>query len=333
MRIAYLIAAHDHPGQLNRLINALDGEGADFYVHVDGNADIVPFENFHRSRPNVHFLRNRVRVTWMGYSHVESILRLMAKAVENGFDYCVLLSGADYPIKSNRQIQDFFQATDKELITFWRLQDKTSWLHKIEYYYPIDRVPIHGYHKDCETVSWRRWFWRAYFRNQHLMGKRRFLEGMVPYGGSDWFSLSYRCVAHVLDFAKSNPAFVRFFRYTHCPSELFFHTIILNSEFRERVMNFAEYEKWSASTPEADKLREDSWLPEDSFNLRYIDWSGDITGERESPAILDLRDWDAIRASRDLFARKMHPVASSELLEMIDARILGLEASPGDAPV
>ena len=330
MKLAYLLAAHDQPAQLDRLINVLDGDDVVFYVHIDGNADVAPFEIFHESRSNVHFLRNRVRVTWMGYSHVESILRLMAQAVADGFDYCVLLSGSDYPIKSNREIQDFFRKMDKEFITFWRLEDKPSWLHKIEYYYPIDLIPIHGYHKECETVARRRWFWRLYFKCQPSMKKRSFLKGIIPYGGSDWFSLSHKCVTEVLDFTRENPSFVRFFKYTHCPSELFFHTIILNSELRQRVMNFDEYEQWSSSTSDDDKRREDKCLPEDSFNFRYIDWSGDVTRLRESPAILDLRDWEMIRSSQDLFARKMHPVVSRDLLQLIDTHVLDLEPTHRD---
>jgi hypothetical protein len=331
VKLAYLITAYDQPAQLDRLVNVLDGEDVDFYIHVDRNVDIAPFERPHGSRKNVHFLRDRVRVRWMGYSQVESILRLMAKAAENGFDFCTLLSGSDYPIKSNREIENFFRRTDKELMTFWRLQDKPSWLHKIEYYYPIDLVPIHGYHKECETVSWRRWFWRLHFRYQPSMAKRTFIKGMVPYGGSDWYSLSYQCVSHVLNFVAENPAFVRFFKCTHCPSELFFHTIILNSDLRHRVMNLEEYEQWSSSTSDSDKLREDKCLPEDSFNLRYIDWSGDVTKAREAPAILDTRDWEMIRSSQDLFARKMHPVVSRDLLELIDTHILGVETTIRDA--
>src|SRR5208283_4303161 len=34
-RIAYLIMAHNEPGHLARLVNALDHPGAGFFVHVD----------------------------------------------------------------------------------------------------------------------------------------------------------------------------------------------------------------------------------------------------------------------------------------------------------
>ena len=63
-------------------------------------------------------------------------------------------------------------------------------------------------------------------------------------------------------------------------------------------------------------------LAEDSFHLRYIDWSGD----RETPAIFDERDWRSIQNSSNLFARKFHSIRSAKLLGLIDQELLGLAA-------
>jgi hypothetical protein len=81
--------------------------------------------------------------------------------------------------------------------------------------------------------------------------------------------------------------------------------------------------EWSSTTSSEDKLNENSMLAEDSFNLRYYDWSGQKTGKREAPAILDERDWGNIRNSANLFARKFHPVRSAKLLNIIDQKLLG----------
>lgn len=44
MKIAYLIAAHNDPGHLKRLISALNISGVtDFYIHLDKRADIKDF--------------------------------------------------------------------------------------------------------------------------------------------------------------------------------------------------------------------------------------------------------------------------------------------------
>lgn len=54
------------------------------------------------------------------------------------------------------------------------------------------------------------------------------------------------------------------------------------------------------------------------FNLRYVDWSEEFTGKREAPAILDERDFDALRRSDCLLARKFDPRRSGALLDRID---------------
>ena len=323
MRIAYLITAYDQPDQLHRMVKALDCEEASFYIHIDKKITLPTFSPEILEKQNVQFLRKRVDVQWMGFSQVESILMLMREASRQRFDYCVLLSGSDYPIKSNTLIKKFFEAANKEFIVFWRLEDRPSWKHKMEYFYPIDLIPIYGHSKGVERSYWRRLFWGRFFKYQWLMPKRSYMAGMIPHGGSDWWSLSYGCVAYVLRFVQENPRFVRFYRYTHCPSEMFFQTIILNSEWARRVQNFDAYIKWSSLTSSEDKLKENSMLAEDTFNFRYYDWSGQKTGKRETPAILDERDWHKISNSSNLFARKFHPVRSAKLLDNIDKKLLG----------
>jgi hypothetical protein len=53
-----------------------------------------------------------------------------------------------------------------------------------------------------------------------------------------------------------------------------------------------------------------------------VDWSR----ERESPAILDERDWEVLRDSPDLFARKFDSRISAHLLDRIDCELLSPEA-------
>jgi hypothetical protein len=309
------------------MVNALDCRGAAFYIHIDKKSDATPFHLLLGKRENVHFLRDRINVNWMGFSLIEVSLRLLAQAVSHGFEYCAQLSGADYPIKSNEYIFSFFEKAEKEYITFWRLEDRPSWENKVQYYYFIDAIPIKDWSNNCEAVYWRRLFWGRFFKYQKYMPKRKFPKKMVPYGGSDWWSLSYDCAAYVLKFVGENPRYKRFFKYTQSPCELFFQTVILNSEWAARVENYDEYQKWSAERSRTAARSDSKMLPEEAFNYRYIDWSGEVTGERETPAVLDERDWENIKSSNCHFARKFDPRRSAKLLELIDRQILGLAAT------
>jgi len=98
---------------------------------------------------------------------------------------------------------------------------------------------------------------------------------------------------------------------------MFFHSIVLNSEFAERVRNFKSYQNWSkqqhsTATP---------MISEETFNLRYIDWSGEHSGLRECPAVLDERDLIPLINSASLFARKFEQGISDELLGKINQHI------------
>jgi Core-2/I-Branching enzyme len=322
-RLAYLILVHERPVQLARLVNALDGDASTFHVHVDAKVDLATFRRPFEHRPNVHFVDDRVAGQWMGFSLVAATLKLLRQAQQLGFDYCTLLSGADYPIKSGAERASFFARADKEYLSFWRLVDRPSWLHKVSYYYSIDAIPIAGWSRNREPAFWRRYFWGRFFKYQKHFPKRKFLKDLTAYGGSGWWSLSSGCVNHVLDYVDAHPEFVRFYRYTASPDEMFFQTIILNSPWAARVEGFDAYQRWSAERTGRGLEREDSeMLSEELFNQRYIDWSGEVSGERERPAILDQRDWQRIVASPSLFARKFDPERSADLLDRIDHEIL-----------
>ena len=59
MKLAYLITAADDPAQLRRLVSALHTD-AEFYIHVDADADIAPFmENM--SAPKTEGLQYSLR--------------------------------------------------------------------------------------------------------------------------------------------------------------------------------------------------------------------------------------------------------------------------------
>jgi hypothetical protein len=102
----YIILAHDNPAQLYRLINRLDQPEAFFYIHIDKRVDIKPFLI---DKENVYFLDKRVAYPWGDIGGVHATLLAMQQIVKhhrNG--YCILLSGQDYPIKSNRVIKEFY---------------------------------------------------------------------------------------------------------------------------------------------------------------------------------------------------------------------------------
>jgi hypothetical protein len=288
-----LVTALDHPTKSR------------FYIHVDRkSADFLDSPSLKpiMNRKNVSFLRDRIRVYWGGFSIVEATLRLLRKAVDEGeFQYAVLLSGQDFPIKSNRHIESFFEAHDgKEFISYTPLPTKEwgGWgpfiMERFEYYWRVD-----GVRRMLEMTGSKRlqrWGWSAYSRlttsaNRYIPSlKRKFLPGIAPYGGATWFAISSRCATYVLNYLLEHPEYCRFFARTLVPDELFLQTLILNSPFRDHVTNDA---------------------------LRFTDWE---TGA-PSPRVLTCDDFDRLIASDSLYARKFDSTKSPDIISKIRSQI------------
>ena len=109
MKIAYLIVAHNNPMHLLRLIRALSSSSSSFFIHIDRKSNLDDFANINGD--NVYVSQERIPDYWLDFSQVEATLVLlrMALAEQHRFDYFVLLSGTDYPLRSVPYIQSFFE--------------------------------------------------------------------------------------------------------------------------------------------------------------------------------------------------------------------------------
>ncbi len=113
------------------------------------------------------------------------------------------------------------------------------------------------------------------------------------YKGSLWFILSYQTVQYILDFIKNNKGYDLAFRKSLCADEVYFHTIIQNSYLQERIYHPEDEEQVSEG------------------GLRYIDW---MSGP-DYPKILDESDFDKMKQSGMLFARKVKANIDINLLK------------------
>lgn len=298
MKISYLILAHKDPEHMGRLISALDNGDNAFFIHVDRK---VPIERFTRAippSPNIMFLRKRKTCPWGGFNIVIATTLLLREAFAQPMksDYYVLLSGTSYPIKSNAAITDFFNRhPGRQYLRYTKVNDCPFLQGKITRYHFHDmHLRIAGY---IEKILSR------------ILPERSFLSGMTPYFGSQWWALSHECISYMLSFIDYNPRYVKFYRFAGIPDEMFFHTIVLNSDYLQHTNTAVSLTKWDAV---------DTPVPEAGETINYIDWSV----SREQPAILDERDFEQLQNSPMLFARKFATGKSSGLIERINRELL-----------
>lgn len=285
--------AHKNSLQLHRLVSRLIDGTSEFFIHIDKTADISPFEKVKEFGEIIHFV-DRVDSRWGGFGSVQASLNGL-KAVKNSkkdFDRIFLLSGQDYPIKSNDYINDFL--------------NKSPYSVFIEYY------PIPNYKKwsGTDRGGWYRvdkyyiglkWYEFLQSKALNLLStylpflRRKIPNEMKPFTGSTWWSVDMYALNYILDYDEKHPEYHAYHQYTFVPDELFVHMIVANSkdeELRKRVEN---------------------------NDRRLIIWE---KSDSPHPNTLRVTDFDTIAASEHLFARKFDEKVDAEILDLIDREIL-----------
>jgi hypothetical protein len=311
-KLAFLICTHDHPDHLGRLVRRLRHPDSSFFIFVDGKVRVEPFAAAVRGEPRCHFVARRHPVFWMGFSAVEAQLALLRAALGSGerFKYYVFLTGTDYPLVSAEAIHRFYEEHSSEFLKYFLLDENADWAHKVSRHYLLD-VPCLNRREVFRTGT-RAVLWLPALALGRLVSavvpRRARLDGFTLCGGSAHWSLTHACVVHLLEVTAREPRVAEFFRRTHSPDEMYFHTLVANSPYRDNVVNRTAVVPWPAN-------RISRHVTEYGDDLKYIDWNG----SRESPAILDGRDLAALQRSGKLFARKFHPQRSGSLLDSLDA--------------
>jgi hypothetical protein len=114
---------------------------------------------------------------------------------------------------------------------------------------------------------------------------------LIPVGRSQWFTIPLECVSYLIEYWDKNPQIEKFMKFTWAPDEFIFHTILYNSDFKEKMA---------------------------SDDLRYIDWSrGGV-----NPKLLDMEDAELLFESKKLYARKFDMNKHGDVLDLIDEKRL-----------
>lgn len=292
MRIAYLILCHKDPQHIARLVNKITDDNADAFIHIDVEVDDTQFKQLLDRNEYVYFVKDRIKPYWGGFSAVEATMKLIDLANDTGiYDRYILLQGADYPLKSNNYILNFFE--NNRDIEFIKGVETTN--SKNYYLYSKSRMYWFFDKKN---------FWRKILNRLNRITRLKTRKGYVVvnnekynifWGAAQW-ALTRECIEYISYFYKNNINFNRYFKHVFPVDETYFHTIVLNSKFRNK----------------ANLIKEESVGGLESMsNLHYFEYPDLIK-------VFTEEDYDFLIKKDCLFIRKTTTEKSSILLDMID---------------
>ncbi|QKG55501.1 hypothetical protein GKZ68_01915 [Hymenobacter sp. BRD128] len=267
MHLNYIVLAHKNPEQLTRMIKRLDCPEARFYINIDIPVELAPFQAGLAENPRCLFFTGPQRLNTM-WGHVNAVKAALVGIAQILADqrtgYTILISGQDYPIKSNIFVKEFYKknyginfiecfplpVTSHTAPNIHGGLARESWIHP-EYGSNggMDRLNHYTFFlstKREDNVSIPPIFSRDFLsmRNMRcalgllrrqpaifrkLLSKRKFPSDLLPYGGSQWWALPYETIAFLNKYIKENPYFLDFNDFTLLSDEIFFQTVVANN--------------------------------------------------------------------------------------------------------
>lgn len=286
MKFAYCIIAHNEPLVLQRLLNMIDDYSNEIYLHVDRKSKSLSKDLVEGwvKKSTIH-VYSEYSVGWGGDNMIWTELFLFKNACQTKHDYYHLLSGVDLPIKSRLAIQQFFNENNgKEFVGVnygWTARNNID----IDYRYKVfhffgDRVGKDKHNAlfiPSRLLSIIQYKLLPFDRSKHTK--------LIYYGGSQWVSITHNFAKYLV---SKQSLINKLFKDTFCCDEVFIQTILLNSPFRANV-----YLNGGESVYDAC--------------LRYLSFNV------ESPRSLSVEDYQRLKTTKAIFARKFSASNSSSM--------------------
>jgi Core-2/I-Branching enzyme len=298
VQIGFVLVTHNKPRQAIRLVSRLNSmfEQPPIAWHHDFTFCDLPLDSVTN---NISLVLPHLRTGWAKFSIVEAMLGALEMLVSspNPPDWFVLLSGADYPIKS----------ADKIVYDLSTSQFDAHLKH--------ERICFNNYERYWQRLCYDRYCsvkFQLPFVSKRLLPTTRTITLRYPvftrlftpfsryfscFAGEYWFCANRSAAEYLLKFHRTMPALANYYRMRDdadivFPDESYHHTILCNSHFR---------------------ISQNNW--------RYVDWPKET--EVDHPKILLMEDLTKLCDSTAHFARKFDDDVDGKILDALDELILG----------
>ncbi|MFD1771941.1 beta-1,6-N-acetylglucosaminyltransferase [Sphingobacterium suaedae] len=235
MRHAYLIMAHNEFGVLQKLIDALDDDRNDIFVHVDQKVKTCPRLNTESA--GLFYTEERIDVRWGTMSQIKAEYALFEETIRRGGNYIRyhVLSGTHLPLKPQDAIHAYFakeENRNSELLRF-------MYTNKYEVNMKLGRYHfcLNGYQHPnsfLRAVSSR--VWHGLLKVQYMCRIQR-MPPAVQIKANNWVSLTPKAVAYIV---LNKARILKEFRWTFCGDEFFIPYLLETSKDPFFIKNDAQ---------------------------------------------------------------------------------------------
>lgn len=282
--MAYIILAHHRPEAVVRLIRRLHAPDHGFFVHYNSRSADAEFQRLAQALgefSNVTLLA-RQKCLWGDSGMIRAALAGIRELARLDFiyDYAILLTGQDYPIKSDAQIRAYLVSANGG-----SFMEATAWpIPHWEKGRAIKR--IENFHVHLPVPPWLRSLgWQPMWQHLTIPMKRKIPGGLHPYFGSAFWYLHRDCQKYLHMYVTRHPEYLRFFQHAMLPDECLIQTLLMNSEHASRIT---------------------------SRSLTFMEW------RPPWPGILTLADLPRLQQSDCLLARKFDTSTDAKILDRLD---------------
>lgn len=291
---AYLLIVHNEFHMLKKLLGQLDDSRNDIFIHIDKKTKYVDLSTIsswvHHSK--VTFIP-RKKIYWGTMSIVNCEIELLKAAIRGNYSYYHLISGVDFPLKSQDFIHDYLENENSEFFSVHEDGEyNDDFGYKIKYYFPLLKIVGRGYFsgKGKKATLMRRigncQIALMNFQKKHGVDRTKKYPDITFYKGAQWFTITHDFAKYIIDNSKT---ISKMYWLTNAPDEIAISTLVMNSDFKNRVKR---------------------------MNLREIDW------DRGNAYSYTIDDLERLEKSEAFFARKIsyndNPLLVNELNRFIN---------------
>ena len=293
---AFMIGVYQNPDYIHNLIKSLDGNRSNIYVHVNKHNldDFRTLKEVYENVPNVMFV-DSVPIRWGGLGLLKSMDIMLSEAFQNPDNqFFHFITGQDMLVKPLDYVYKFFDENHNK--NYILAHDTDEELNG-DLYNQFFKERYERYHfydvLDYRSRGTQYKIGRLLTKLIHLIGYKRSAPFNQMIRCSSWYSINKEGAKELLNYLHLENGYKRL-KYIFAPDEFLIGSLFYNSPNRKK-------------------------LNIEHTNLRYIAFPKQ--GGNGSPRTLTLEDFPDILSSEAIFARKIDPIISEDLIKRINETI------------